>query len=300
MAKGKHSTALFEVIHSAKRPEAVAQTLRTPKWWFKGSLPPKPATLAEPSFSEPDPVEALEPPAPRRHIAGDRASSERAPSERGGRSAVHVDFDRDRKQITLRLRYTTALASAFGVCVLVAMAFVIGRHISRGPQTASAGETQHVKELLAQPPQQGVADIRPHQPRTQVISPSEPRRPVEPQNTTHPRASASGTLIPAGVESSLPRTVGLQYVIIASYPPAERQAAQDACDYLTRNGIPCTLEHIPEFSAHWTCLVGTAGFQHLHSAEYDDYVSNILRLGEKYQTSHFDQFKPTGFKWRGN
>jgi len=287
MAKGKHSTALFEVIHSGKRPQAVAQKLRTPTWWFKGSQTPKPAPPAEPSFSEPESTPPA--PAPRPTV-----------SSGDGRSTVHLAFDRGRQEITFRLRYTTAVVSAFGVFALIAMAYVIGGHLTHGPQTASAGESPHVQQLLTQPPQQSVTDVRPRQTRAQGSSTPEPRRPVESSNGSRPRDNTRPTLVPAGVETALPRTVGLQYVIIASYPPSEEPAAEEARDYLTHNGMPCTLEHVQEFSAHWICLVGTAGFQKLHSNEYETYVGNILALGEKFHTSHFNQFQPTAFKWRGN
>src|SRR5689334_12165591 len=59
MAKGKHATALFEVIHSGKKfdqPAARKGVLATPKWWFKSrgkssSTPnaPAPATAVAPS-----------------------------------------------------------------------------------------------------------------------------------------------------------------------------------------------------------------------------------------------------------
>jgi hypothetical protein len=39
MARGKHATALFEVIHNAKLSEKTdkANLLKTPKWWFSRS-----------------------------------------------------------------------------------------------------------------------------------------------------------------------------------------------------------------------------------------------------------------------
>src|SRR5579864_468493 len=151
MAKGKHSTALFEVIHSANKPDRVAQSLRTPKWWFKGTLPKQPGVLTEPTFSEPEPLPELErAPAPRP-----------SPARRGNtRSGVQFDFDRTRQEITLRVRYTTAMVGAFSVFVLIGMAYVLGRHLGHGPQTAMADETPHVQRLRQEPPQQGVTDIQ--------------------------------------------------------------------------------------------------------------------------------------------
>src|SRR3954447_15677508 len=39
MARGKHATALFEVIHTAKLKDKTTEksgAFKTPKWWFKG------------------------------------------------------------------------------------------------------------------------------------------------------------------------------------------------------------------------------------------------------------------------
>ena len=287
MAKGKHSTALFEVIHRAKRPQVVAQKLRTPNWWFKGNQTARPAAPpVEPALDEP---QTPEPPTPQRRV-----------SVGAGRSAVHMAFDRARQEITLRLRYTTAVVAGFGVFAMIAMSYVVGRHLTHGPQAASAGESQHVQQLLSQPAQQNVMDVHPQRGRLADGSHPEPRRPVEQANVSKPRENSRPSLVPEGVETSLPRTVGLQYVIVASYPPSEETAAKEARDFLNANGIPCTLEKVPEFSAHWICLVGTAGFQKLHSNEYEVYVGNIVDLGKDFHTSHFNQFQPTAFKWRGN
>src|SRR5712672_2039464 len=78
MAKGKHATALFEVIHSARRPPKASSSggIPTPKWWFKSKmrsgdsggsggdlgsiLPAIFSSHSESSRSEPSP--AIEPP----------------------------------------------------------------------------------------------------------------------------------------------------------------------------------------------------------------------------------------------
>ena len=139
MAKGKHSTALFEVIHSGKQqPERMAQKLRTPKWWFKGLTGNGEATeVPTPAETENDPtLRAVAAPPPPPAV---RKSS--YPSSSASRSSMmHFTFDRERQEITLRLRYTTAIVSTFLVCVVVAMAYVLGRHISHGPQVASAAD----------------------------------------------------------------------------------------------------------------------------------------------------------------
>jgi hypothetical protein len=298
MAKGKHSTALFEVIHNARRPERAAQSLRTPKWWFKGR--PEGSGAAEPreattTVAEPEVVSEPTPPPPARPAAAPRSS--RHPRS----SAVHVEFDRERQEITLRLRYTTAIVSAFSVCVLVALAYVVGRHISRGPQTASASDGQQISRLREQPPQQGVTDL-PHRhhaaPPQQASIPNDPpTRVIEQQPASRSRGPA--TQAPAGVESRLPRTVNLNYVVIQTYPRERLEAAQQARDTFIRNGIPCTIVSLESHRSEWVQLVGAAGFQHIRGADYRNYVESITAVWEKSGGAKFDQFKPYGYKWKG-
>jgi hypothetical protein len=303
MAKGKHSAALFEVIKNTK-PNQAAQSLRTPKWWFKGRQTPTETPLPEPSFSEPELVASESPSAPAAPVAPARSSVPRSYSTDSSRSStVHLDFDKHRKEITLRLRYTTALVSAFGVCVVIGLAYVIGRHISHGPQTAQASVQPNVQQLMKQPPQPGVTDLN----RVRNVAhlqgnetPAPPRHLPDPTNNATPRPPAATTLIPSSAETRLPRAIGLNYAIIQTYPPEEAQAAEAARDFLNKNGIPCSIEKTDYVrNPNWVCLVGTAGFTKISSTDYKGYVDNIIRLGEKFPTSHFNQFKPAAYKWKG-
>ena len=306
MAKGKHSAALFEVIKNSKQPERAAQSLRTPKWWFKSgqAVQPQPAAVETPSFDEAD--SAVMVAAPPAAAPAPRPSVPRQTHHESGRSsAVHLDFDKHRQEITLRLRYTTAIVTAFGVCVLIGMAYVIGRHISRGPQTAIAAPIaapqSGVQQLMTRPPQQGVTDLpRPRNPRPVSADPSQAKRTADPANTPAPRPPQPASLVPAGAETRMPRTIGLNYAIIQTYPGEEKASAEAAREFLTSNGIPCTIESTDYVrNPNWVCLVGTAGFTKISSGDYKTYVDNIIKLGEKFPTSHFDRFKPAAYKWKG-
>jgi len=303
MAKGKHSTALFEVIHSANRPDRVAQSLRTPKWWFKGRQTPTPAPAGEPSFAPPEPE------APTAEVEPDGAMSAASapPSyrDRGRSSAVHVDFNRNRKELTLRLRYTTALVSAFAVCMLIALSYVVGRHLGHGPQSASAAEQPTIEQLRQQPPQPGVTAVpRPHAAAPQVSPPTNSqRRQVESSGPAKGIQSVANPQATPGVDQGLPRVVGDNYVIIQTYPPQEAQAAKEACDFFNRNGISCTLEkNLAAYTTdpNWLCLVGTSGFPRIHSDEFRAYTQNISRIAASFKTSHFNRPDPQPYKWRGN
>ncbi|HEY8751392.1 MAG TPA: hypothetical protein VIM11_25655, partial [Tepidisphaeraceae bacterium] len=156
MARGKHSTALFEVIHSANKPDRIAQSLRTPKWWFKTR--PKAVEAASASVPEyreqerDDPVqrEVVE------EIAREPAPARTRSSRIARSSAVGFGFDRVRQELTLKLRYTTALVTGFAVFAIIGLSYVVGRHLGAGPKTAGATEQASVKELLQQPVQPGV------------------------------------------------------------------------------------------------------------------------------------------------
>jgi hypothetical protein len=297
MAKGKHSAALFEVIKGSNTGRSDGVSLRTPKWWFKS----RPAT-SNPAET-PASHDAPEPSAPAvSTMAAPRTHSRPASSSAGSSrsSAVHMDFDRSRKEITFRLRYTTALVSAFGVCALIGSAYVIGRHLNRGPQSASAGTigTQTLPQYARQAPQPGVTEVsRQHVSRPMISNNVQTKPNIETPAPPPPRESASLSLVPTSAETRLPRTIGLNYVIIQTYPDEEKKTAQATCDFLTKNGIPCTLEQT-EYARNWTCLVGTAGFTRISSADFKSYVDNIVRIGEKFPSSHFDHIKPAAYKWK--
>lgn len=296
MAKSKHSTALFEVINSAKKPERVAQSLRTPKWWFKSShsaassqstaaSAPAPA---EPAYHEPEPpvaarYEPADPPAPRRstYARGQRSS------------AVNVGYDADRKEFTFKLRYTTALVSAFVVFAVVGLSYVIGRHLGGGPRVADAQQVP-VRQLLQQPPQPGVTAVAPKAkaaatPKTAAPAPSDSTTRAPLANTTTPRAQLVTSLVPASADTSLPRKVGLNYLVIHIYPPDRRKQAEAARDYFTKAGIPCSLESTSwTGTTGWMTLIGTAGFSRIKTDDFQAYSDQVAKLAKAYKTSQFD------------
>src|SRR3954452_11391801 len=95
MARSKHSAALFEVIHSAKRPGL----LRTPKWWFKGS-----SGQTEPA---PEPVEAVAAPVEEPAVAAPVIPTSMYGSRPTTRSTMRLD--RDRNEVTMRMRLGTVV-----------------------------------------------------------------------------------------------------------------------------------------------------------------------------------------------
>jgi hypothetical protein len=265
MAKRK-STALFEVIHSSQRASS-SGALSTPRWWFKSkarrdSAPPAPAMPREPLSS---------------------------------RSAMHFSFDRDRQEITLQLRYTTAIVGAFALLVVIGLAYVVGRRMAGGPSPAYAAATSD--SLMRQPTDPSAMDISPR-----PVVPVAARGP----GLTPPVAPAPTPGNPAppapnnGVEVNPQRSIGLNYIIVQSYP--NEKIADDARDFLINAGIPCTVEKGPKDWASdpsWCSVITIAGYAHIHSPEYETAARDITELGEKFAANaKFKRFDPHAYKWK--
>lgn len=290
MAKGKHSTALFEVIHSAKKPERVAQSLRTPKWWFKS----RHSSVVNSQLASEPTAEDRDPTAPVSNDPTLRASRYDA----GRSSSVQMDFDPGRKEVTFRLRYTTVLVTAFGICVLVGMSYVVGRHLGHGPQTASGAEAPTIGQLMQQPPQPSVTNV----PKPRSSGQGSPTPPAthhnsQPNTITQRRPTVS-SLVPASAYTELPRKPGLNYALISIYPTEERAKAEAARDFLASHGIPCTLEKTG-WAPSWISLVGTAGFPKASDPEFKIYTANILKVSADMKTSNFEKPQPAGYSWKG-
>jgi hypothetical protein len=250
---------------------------------------PRVRSAQEPEL-EPEPLAApvLKIPATRR--------SEATPS----RTSVHVEVDRDRQEITLRMRYTTAIVSGFVILVAIASAYVIGRHLgesaSAGPGGAAPIPSASTKQLRGGPAQPGVLDVgRDHANLAAAKLDGTPKK-----------AEDSDAYEDAPVDSAgiAYRTVNRNYVIIATFPPEKSDTASKACDFLCSHGITCTLERdVHGEPAHWLSLVGTRGFPHRYSTnkDYLAYRDAIAALNDKFPAkSNFGRFTPLPYKWDGN
>ena len=290
MAKGKHATALFEVIHSGRYPHKEG-SLRTPKWWFKR----KPAAAAgapAAESSDADPTANVS--ATDGAIVRDAPSGEEAPATARS-SNVDARADAERHHITFKVTYSSAIVTAFAVVVVVALAYVVGRKVSTGPAPAIATET--TEQLRSGQPQPGVLDLG---------SPtSSPRTPdATPPRTGDNAAGAPGTTGAGGAPpvndngASSNRTVHLNYVVVQSYP--DEKSANEARDALIKAGIPCTIEQgLRGLKPDWYSVVGTQGFQRISSAEYQAYVGRINQVSQQFAQGKrsFKAFQPMAYKW---
>jgi hypothetical protein len=358
MAKGKHSTALFEVIHSGKGFEDRGRRqsiLRTPKWWFKGRTDAPDAdqaagtvvavatangadpaatkvATAQPSTKEPtlgvtvaEPVPAAAPPVRVTAPAPAPLAVEPIPvdldapaapdgagdvvSPLGGRGGIQVRLNPDRHEVTLRLRYTTALVTGFAVLMIVSLAYVTGRHAGRGPETAEGSDAPVMwptDKIRKGPPNERVMDVggsrdRSGRPLAASRENVADRSLVDPSSpTAKPRpAKPDGTSGGQDAMGNPRRTLGLNYVLIQSY--RDHKDAQEACDLLQGNGIDCTIEqNLRGFPPQWVSVVGTEGFTGISRPDYQTYVRTIERISDqKYaqKKKSWKAFQPMPYKW---
>jgi len=290
MARGKHSTALFEVIHGARKPERAAQSLRTPKWWFKSShsAAQTAAPAPEPAHHEPETSAAYAEPS---ETAPPRRSSY---SRNEQSSRMKFGFDRGRQEFSFKLRYTTALVSGFEVFMVIGLSYVIGRHLGGGPRVATGSEQPPIRQLLQQPPQPGVIAVTPKtknvaQPKTALPTTGDASNRAPLANATAPKATVVSSLVPASADTSMPRKVGLNYLVIHIYPPDRKKQAEAARDFFIKNGVPCSLENTSwTGTTGWMTLIGTAGFSRIKTDDFQGYVDQVSKLAKTYKTSQFD------------
>jgi len=324
MAKGKHAAALFEVIHSGKDRSGL---LRTPKWWFKGRKPtdaaaPLPAQRrGDPGASEPahsaSPVEseiAMRPAVVPRPTALDptdpSAPELTAPARRT--AGVDLKLDPNHQQITFRVSYTSAIVSGLALLVVVALSYVIGRHMSRGPSPAFGGpSTDQIRQgpvradVLNVTPNSGAgaraADARyPDDALSSGNAAAARQQQSQSQQATQPKSMNVPTAPAptATVSFNGKRTVNLNYVIIQSYP--DQAGADVAVKALAESGVGATVEQgMRGYPASWYTVVGTDGFARGKGSEYDAYIERIMQISEKFARNKrsFKAFQPMGYKW---
>jgi hypothetical protein len=333
MAKGKHSPALFEVVHGKKHFDNSASILRTPTWWFKGRHrgPVVPVTdvTEPPAFEDesdptlrglPSPTAQPEP----ESITAEYESSREDPTifamsqPRGKSSPFQVVIDRDRHELFVRVRYTTAIVAGFAVLVVVGLAYITGRSMGRGPSTALATHTS--EEVAAGPVEKGVLDVGG---RTSTTSTAMTTRPgaaiggvsAQPAPSRITEASTGGGSVsaqpaggpggpavppkPADYENGK-RIVGRQYVVIQAYAGNQRALADEARDLLIKNGVSCTVEQsVTGWPSTWHCVVTTQGFDRASGPQYEALFSQAVKVGEAFAgKSAWKRFEPAAVRWK--
>lgn len=197
-------------------------------------------------------------------------------------------------QLPFQLNYRTGLIA--GVALLAIAGATI---IALRPGGDSQASSQKRHDVLQNVPAEG------SQPANEGVA---SRTPAGPSDTTLGRVNSPAQAV--GVENSpkpvaLPangkRVVGVQYVVLMSFPPASAADAKELVNFLADNGVSVTAEQgLPGYSKTWYSVVTTTGFYRTKgNTEYDQYIERVNKLMEKYaKGSRFKSFKPDVYTWR--
>jgi hypothetical protein len=231
-------------------------------------------------------------------------------------------FDEDSQEVTLKMRYTTAIVTAFTVLVVVGTAYVIGRHLAEGPNPATASERQQsTAQVRKGPSQPGVMDLSHgsgNGPLARLETNNKPR-PETPPRTSNGAAPPAANPVPAPTsavyadahiapDGTAQRISNLNYVMIINLPSQYRQRAYEVRDLMTANGVPCTVEKVskergaPRIPANdgWYAVVGVRGFSPKFGqlSEYRAYRNAIAAAAARFPSkAKFDKVDPMDFRW---
>ena len=177
--------------------------------------------------------------------------------------------------------------SAFAAVAVLGAVFFVGRLTGDAPAKATA----------ASPPDPSVLNV-PADAGAAALPPAFASAAV--QSSAVPLAGTADVAPPAA-SPGVRRTFGLNYVLIESYHPSERDRALATRDALLKNGINATIEDdVPGWGKR-LCIVGTLGFEHIRGNDklraYMDQinkVSDVVSKDRKIKT-----FDPVPFLWGG-
>jgi hypothetical protein len=220
--------------------------------------------------------------------------------ERAQNLAVAVDPDR--RQIALRMSYTVAIVGGFAVVVVVILSVMVGQRLNRGGSPLLAQTT--TDELRKGPAHREVLD--PPRRSTPIAGTggadaSSPRQNPRPagggggQSDGQQQQSQQPTAAPADGK----RYLNYNYVIIQGYAETQMKMAEEARDFLNREGVPCTVEKDVKNFAKIT-VVGLEGFERKSAPEVAAYCQRIKQLSSKYvgdKNRSYKAFDPVVVKW---
>jgi hypothetical protein len=261
---------------------------------------------------------------PTAALAGPLAAAKPGSPRAVGRSKF--EFDEDSQQVTLKMRYTTAIVTAFSVLVIVGAAYVIGRHLAEGPAQANASDPQQsTAQVRKGPSQPGVMDLSrgpgtAPQPRLDTNNRSRVPTPARngpdgggataPPAVTPPAPSAATVYADAHIapDGTAQRISNMNYVMIINLPPPYRERIYEVRDFMTANGIPCTVEKVSKERGAlkllapegWFAVVGVRGFSPKYGQlpEYRAYRNAIAAAAARSPSKgKFDKINPQEFKW---
>jgi hypothetical protein len=323
MAKGKHSVALFEVIHNDKRfnTRRGVDPMKTPTWWFKspasaGGLHAKEPivsrTLVHPlalpahgagqppsdaSPTEFDPTyrhqgdehhgEKFDPTAeipPLAKPIAETAANSVMPASPMRRSATRG------RGLSAKDVLTRSSAAIIGVAVaaVVSGAVMLGRtHQPVRIDTASVPDPQSQQPVRPDVMQNINADTAP--PDSDA---ADTPAPATPTDTAQPNdAPATPAAVPPVINAMQQQMVSgraqrqnnLNYVVIQSY--ADEKLADDAATFLNAHGVGATVEHGLPGWGHMYSVLGVDGFAHISAPAFKLYMQKVRALSRDFAPS---------------
>jgi hypothetical protein len=206
------------------------------------------------------------------------------------------------RQLTVTLSYTGAGIAAAAAVMLLASAFLAGKHLSR-PKYGPTGPTlAQVRDGRAFPDVLNVGSASPKASVESIdgvesaagdgIGGSES---PPPRIVSTPRDErADGAPSPPPIADAR-RVAGRNYIIAQSYP--DRETADKAADLLNRNNIPVTVEQL-DYAPNWFCVVTRVGFDRVKAPEYERYEKLIRDANAQAAAARMKKYDPYPYKWK--
>jgi hypothetical protein len=202
-------------------------------------------------------------------------------------TAPMLRVDHDQQLVHFSLTTTMSLIIAFGILVLIGISFLFGEHVGRKQAPMTAITSEDLMKSAANPQ---VLQVPPGS--SSPVDHAEP--PTDDQSA---QAPADQTQQPP---ASADRQVGLNYVIMQSYPPDMRSSATEAQTALLLHGVPCTIENAParlRLGKDWLSVIGTTGFTSISGTDFKTYVRHIDQANAELH-GKFKKLRPLAYKWR--
>jgi hypothetical protein len=261
MAKRKH-VALFEVIQKDKRFNRPGGTLPAPAWFkSKPAAPVDTPPVAKPIIQEPAGV-----------IQQD--STDSWPVASSSEMPAPLDSGPRKKIVHANSPFTPASVGI--ICAAAFLVLLVGltiRHFRHHPGPAET------------------ALNGPAHPEVLNVGPTIETRAPAPQVPAQQANTASSTEGPT-------RQANMAYVLVRSY--ANLRTANEICQYLTANGIPCTVEHnLVGVEAHFYTVLGLTPFSSGGTPEYAAYVQRMKQVLASLPgaTQITKSIEPRLFRW---
>jgi hypothetical protein len=306
MAKGKRSVALFEVIQTDKRfqrqkpPQNNPQTLPPKTSPTPQAVSPKIFTGAKIAAPPPIIVKPAGPDWRTRWVTSYRALQARC--VRQYQATIGAIFGRLQPLIAKHAGVLIGVMSALTVMGGV----VIARHSLRPPTTPIASLAS-ADDIRTQTPHPSVLDLTstPTDFATAAAQPNQPNPTANPgvNPAANPDAAAlsddAATAEPASsIFTPNVRQVNLNYVLVQSY--GDKKTAQEACDFLNKNGVPCTIEQgVKNWRKDFYLVIGLQGFTRISGPDYATYYQKIQQLSALFAPNKhsYKRFDPQAIKW---